>query len=397
MPVAEIAFIVTTYQMPGHLRLALESIACQRTKQRFEVVVADDGSQDDTPKVVAEYARSVPFSVRLVTHPHTGFRPARCRNEGVRHTDAEHLLFFDGDCVLPADHLEAHLQAWRPGTVTSGYCVRLDPAASRRITLESVRRGDFLAADAGAALRKLRALHRKAWWYGAIGHKTKPALKSTDFSIAREDFQRVNGFDEQFEGWGCEDDDLGRRLRVAGVRTISVLDRTRVYHLWHPPAPSKPAKWHAGSNVAYLERPIRLTRCVRGLVERTSRDLTVRLAGQTHNSPALAQLMRTHGWQIETDADRRADLEILTIPGNGRFRGAGDCRVLVALSPVASLPWRARSAQIVLSPDGLAGHADQIRLPLAEGSGIWKSLRGAPARQAAAAMTGELVPLVAGA
>jgi GT2 family glycosyltransferase len=383
--------------MPGHLRLALESIACQPAKLRFEVVVADDGSKDDTPKVVAEYARRVPFSVRLVTHPHAGFRPALCRNEGARHTSAEHLLFFDGDCILPPDHLEAHLKAWRPGTVTSGYCVRLDSAASRQITLDSVRRGEFHTAAPAAELRKLQSLHRKAWWYGAMGHTTKPALKSTDFSIAREDFQRVNGFDEQFEGWGCEDDDLGRRLRVAGVRTISVLDRTRVYHLWHPPAASKPARWHAGSNVAYLERPIRLTRCVRGLVERTSRDLTVRLAGETHNSPALAQLLRTYGWQIEADPERRADLEILTIPGSGHFRGAGDCRVLAVLSPVASLPWRARSAQIVLSPDGLAGRADQIRLPLGDVGEFWNALRGLPMQQSAAHLAGALVPLASGA
>jgi GT2 family glycosyltransferase len=396
MPDAEIAFIVTTYQQPGHLRLALESIACQRTKRRLEVVVADDGSLDDTPAVVAEYSRRVPFSVRLVTHPHAGFRPALCRNEGVRHTTAGHLLFFDGDCVLPPDHLEEHLAAWRPGVLTSGYCVRLDQEASRQIDIDAVRRGAMAAAASTEELSKLKSLHRKAWWYSAIGHPAKPALKSTDFSLSRTDFRRVNGFDEQFVGWGCEDDDLGRRLRAAGIRPVSVLDRTRVYHLWHPPAPSKPGHWQAGHNVAYLKRPIRLTRCLQGLVPREPRDLTVRLAGKAENAPALARLIDSHGWKLEIDPDRRADLELLALPGGGRFRGTGDCRVLVALDECARVPWRFPAAQVVLSPHGRLGRKDQIRLSLGDRRGFWRALSAAPLPSCGLAAAGRLAVLPSG-
>jgi GT2 family glycosyltransferase len=341
--------VITTYEMAGHLRRSLESIRCQRNSRAIEVIVADDGSRDDTAAVVGEFARTAPFPVRFVTHDHAGFQAARCRNNGVRHSTAPHLLLVDGDCILPPDHIEAHLRSWRPGVVTSGYCVRLTEDASRQIDLETIRRGETGRYAAASELRKLASMHRKAWWYGLIGHRTKPALRSTDFSIARADFERVNGFDEQFRGWGGEDDDLGRRLRALGLRQVSVLDRTRVYHLWHPPAPSKTQAWRDGTNVAYLQRRVRLTRCLAGLAQRTPRDLTIRIAGEAHDSTALSRFIRERGWQVECDPAARADIELLAWPSRGRFRGKGDCRVLAVLDARAPVPRHACGADFVFS------------------------------------------------
>ncbi len=345
----QLAVVVTTFQMPGHLRLCLESIRQQSTGCPFEVVVADDGSRDETAAVVRQFAGTAPFPVRFVTHDHAGFQAARCRNNGVRHSAAEHFVFVDGDCILPPDHIETHLRAHRPGTVTSGYCVRLTQETSQQIDFAAIKRGGLERYATAGELRKLATMHRKAWWYGLLNHPTKPALRSTDFSIARTDFEQINGFDEQFRGWGGEDDDLGRRLKSAGVGQVSVLDKTRVYHLWHPPVPSKTVQWRDGANIDYLQRPLRLTRCLAGLKQRTLRDLTVRIAGEPGNAAALNRLIRSQGWRLQCDAGIRADLELLPWPGRGRFRSQGDCWVLVLLEDAARLPWCARRAHAVVS------------------------------------------------
>ena len=81
----EISLFISTYQRPHLLRLCLASIQSQQgVEGAFEVIVSDDGSTDETPRVVDEFARSVKFPVSYATHPHTTFHPARCRNKGAR-------------------------------------------------------------------------------------------------------------------------------------------------------------------------------------------------------------------------------------------------------------------------------------------------------------------------
>jgi len=375
MRAPELAVIVTSFEMPWHLRHVLESIACQRTSRSLEVIISDDGSTDEIPRVVADFAAQASFPVRFVTHPHAGFHAARCRNEGVRHSSAPLLLFSDGDCLLPPDHIEQHVQAWRPRTVTCGYCVRFDQDVSVGTTLAAVQSGQFTAWASAEGRRKLRTMHRKALFYRWIGHRTKPAFRSTNFFMAREDYLRVNGFDENFRGWGCEDDDFGRRLRTAGVQMISVLSRTCVYHLWHPPTSTRPTEWKRGSNVAYLQRPIRLTRCLHGIHSRRLHNLSVRLAGIAPDSVALRRILAAQGWIIELAPRIRTDLELLCRPGPGRFSGHSDCQILAVLDERGA-DIDTGQAQIVLSAQGTAGRPDQVRLRLDDAAGVFGALDG---------------------
>jgi GT2 family glycosyltransferase len=376
MALPDLAIIVTSYQMPWHLRLVLESIARQQTDLRLEVVVADDGSTDDTPRVVASFAEEAQFPVHFVTHLHTCFHAARCRNDGARQSSAPHLLFVDGDCLLPPDHVEQHLDAGRAGAVTCSYCVRLEEAVSQQASLETVRSGEFVNWATAEQRSKLRQMHYKALWYGLIGHATKPAFRSGNFALARADFERVNGFDENFLGWGCEDDDFGRRLKAAEVRTLSVLNRTCVYHLWHPPTPTRPRQWKQGGNVGYLQRPVRLARCLSGLVKRQASELTVRIVNEGHAPGAICDFVAQHGWAVETSLRARTDLELLALPGRGRFTSRADCRVLAVLdTSLASRPLHTQ-AHIVLSPSGTIGSREQLRLRLDDTAGLWEALVG---------------------
>ena len=118
----QISVIVSTFERPQHLQRCLLSFFGQRdVAGQFEVIVTDDGSSDHTPEVVETLARKAPCPVRFVSHAHHGFQLARCRNSGVRSAEAPYILFTDGDCIFPADHLRRHLDARRPNTkLTSG-------------------------------------------------------------------------------------------------------------------------------------------------------------------------------------------------------------------------------------------------------------------------------------
>jgi GT2 family glycosyltransferase len=268
----ELSVILTTYQRPKHLERCLASLALQRgVAGRFEVIVADDGSQDQTHDVVHQFARTVDFPVQLTTHPHRDYHVAKCRNDGVRASRGTYLLFTDGDCILPPEHLATHLRARKPGVVWAGNGYRLTREASERIDVATVAAREFRQLVSQAEHQRLIRLWLKNKYYQLIGHPTKPKLDGCDFGIWRDDFAAVNGFDETFVGWGCEDDDLGMRLRQAGIRIDTILRYTRVYHLWHAADPSYPRAWRRGSNVNRLLAENRPIRCRWGLVRPAER------------------------------------------------------------------------------------------------------------------------------
>lgn len=270
----EIAVLVSSYNKPRHLRYCLTSLAMQRgVTSPIEVVVTDDGSDAQTLDVIAETADEFSLAITLTTHAHCGFQLARCRNDGVRHSTAPYLLFVDGDCILPPDHVAIHLAHRRTGFVIGGDCCRLTESDSSTITTEDLRSSRYISLAPTAEIRRLRRRHWSAWWHRWIRHPRKPSLVGNNIGIWRADYERVNGYDEEFEGWGCEDDDLARRLRQCGIRIDSILHRTYTFHLWHAVDPTAPARWKEGRNVARLlaDRP---PVCTRGL--RDLRDAEVR-------------------------------------------------------------------------------------------------------------------------
>jgi glycosyltransferase involved in cell wall biosynthesis len=264
----ELSVILTTYERPAHLERSLASLALQRgVTGQFEVVVADDGSRDGTHNVVRRFACTVDFPVKLTSHSHHGFRVALCRNDGVRASDAPYLLFTDSDCIFPPDHLGQHLRARKPGTVRAGDCDRLDQQATEKLGLAAIESGAYQRwVSAGERRRMLQRLIKDPC-YQLIGHRAKPKLTGCNIGISRRDLETVNGFDESFVGWGCEDDDLAFRLRKSGMQIVSVLHYTSAYHMWHPTHPTRPGKWTDGPNVARLQDLERPNRCNAGLIQ----------------------------------------------------------------------------------------------------------------------------------
>ncbi len=110
-------------------------------------------------------------------------------------------------------------------------------------------------------------MDHKARLYRLLRHPSKPKMFGGNVGIWRSDYELVNGYDEQFRGWGCEDDDLRLRLRKVGIGICSILRWTRTYHLWHPRGETTPERWKDGKNVDYLLRRGRSSRCTHGLVK----------------------------------------------------------------------------------------------------------------------------------
>jgi glycosyltransferase involved in cell wall biosynthesis len=349
--VPDIAVCVVTYERPRSLALVLESIAAQRgiEPSQIEVVVSDDGSKDHTPQVVEDFQKRAPFPVKFITHPHLTFQAALCRNAGAAATQAPYMLFLDGDCILPSHHLATHLKHRRRGIVFSGDCGKVAQAISQNVTPDAVRRGDYSALLSNTERRRLQKLDWKSRFYNFIKHPTKPrSLRSGDFSIWREDFNLVNGFDENFCGWGGEDDDLGWRLRRAGMRLHSLMRWTYSYHLWHPIGVTVPEKPKLAPNAQYQWRKGKLICCRNGLVKRTWKDMAVQVVGRAAKPEAVQRMIA--GRIAPRSGNGRPEVELLFLPGEGNFSGKADCNVLVALEDSEQVKRLASQAHFVVTP-----------------------------------------------
>jgi glycosyltransferase involved in cell wall biosynthesis len=266
-PHLQVSVVLSTFERPRHLRRSLLSLSLQRRVEgMFEVVIADDGSRDETSDIAREFARSASFPVRFTTHERRGFWLTRCRNEGARASRGDYLIFSDSDCLFPPDFLAQHIRLRRPATACSGDRVKMDEKSAHWLDESTIVSGEYQSWIPWRERRRLWTRWVKDGFYQAIRHHGKPKLTGCNFGVWRSDFERINGFDECYVGWGCEDDDLAQRLRASGVEIVSIVRHARLYHMWHPTDITSPPRWRDGRNVPYFLRPDKPTRCERGLV-----------------------------------------------------------------------------------------------------------------------------------
>ena len=76
---ADTSVIITTYNNPAWLEKVLWSYTCQ-TRKDFEILIADDGSNDETRELIEAMRSQVPFPIRHVWQEDDGFRKCRILN-----------------------------------------------------------------------------------------------------------------------------------------------------------------------------------------------------------------------------------------------------------------------------------------------------------------------------
>lgn len=232
------AVVVTTYNRPDALRAVLEGYLEQNEKG-FELLIADDGSGEETRALVNAYASRAPFPVRHVWQEDRGFRAAAIRNRALAQTDAEYVIFSDGDCVPPRFFVSRHLALAEANYFVAGNRVLLSASFTQRVIADEIaihrwRASRWLSAWAKRDVNRAAPLVRLPLGPLRKGaSKRWQGVKTCNLAAWRADLVRVNGFDERYAGWGLEDSDLVIRLLNSGVRHKSGRFHAPVFHLWH--------------------------------------------------------------------------------------------------------------------------------------------------------------------
>lgn len=240
----KISLIVSTYNRPDALNLVLQGIANQSLGQCLavsdvEVLIADDGSRQETAALVQSWQSHFPFTLQHVWHEDIGFRLAAIRNRAAAQARGSWLVFIDGDCVPLPDFLAKQWELAEPGFAVAGNRLLLSETWTRDLCQQGNcpalqwRLFDWWQAWRAGVINKPTAWLRLPNFWRKLRSKNWRIIKGCNIGVWREDYQLVNGFDESFSGWGYEDSDFAVRLLRLGRNLKDGRFAVPLLHLWH--------------------------------------------------------------------------------------------------------------------------------------------------------------------
>ena len=168
------------------------------------------------------------FGVRF--QPGQGILPKDITMEMIVNDDIE----IDGDIFLHNKFVEDHKRLAKPGHYLRGTRVNLGQKLTEEICKSKVNRRIY-PWTIGIQNRAETAIHSTpvSNFFADRYKKNVSSGLGCNMSFWRSDFLAINGYDEFFEGWGKEDDDLTHRLQRKGCKKRSLRFAGIVYHLWH--------------------------------------------------------------------------------------------------------------------------------------------------------------------
>lgn len=198
------SIIIPTYNRSEVLLTTLEALAqIDYPAERWEAIIVDDGSTDDTAAVVERWIAQSGAPVRYLSQRNAG--PAAARNRGAANAHGEMLIFIDNDIIVPPVFISEHLQTLQanPGCWVIGRITH--PPQLRATPFGRYRDGVW------------EAFHQS---HATTGVVATEGITAANLALPAEDFRQLGGFDEDFTIASSEDWDLGVRARQAGISVL---------------------------------------------------------------------------------------------------------------------------------------------------------------------------------
>ena len=224
------ALLISTYNWNEALTLVLNSLKIQ-TVLPTEVLIADDGSRPETKQLIDKFAAELLIPVKHFWHEDLGFRKSKILNKAVAKTNCEYIIQIDGDCIMHPKFVEDHLKFASENQYLYGTRSGLKKEALSYIFKDNIYRFNCFSKNLSKRTRGIHCLF--------LAKNNKPhtsfssQFRGCNVSFWRKDFIEVNGYNEDFEGWGREDSDLVIRMNNKGVLAQRLRYAGIVYHIYH--------------------------------------------------------------------------------------------------------------------------------------------------------------------
>ena len=232
------SLIITTYNRPDALQLVLNSVLAQRVLPD-EVIVADDGSTDETKAVIDAFSARCPVPVKHAWQPDDGFRLAESRNRALAMATSDYIVIIDGDMVMHPEFIADHKKAAKRGVYIQGGRIVLPEEKTAELLTALDRYRPLKWYEKGLEKRfekRFSAIHCPLLAHFLLNKEKRYAYKNIrgcNMAFFREDALAINGFNNAFVGWGREDSEFVARFFNNGGKIATIKFAAIAYHLWH--------------------------------------------------------------------------------------------------------------------------------------------------------------------
>ncbi|EAW0606229.1 glycosyltransferase [Campylobacter lari] len=230
------ALIITTYNQKERLALVLDSVK-NLEPLPDEVLIADDGSREDTAKLIQAYQKDFPCKLEHIWQEDKGFRAAASRNKAIKASKSEYIILIDGDMILEKNFIGDHLKFASLKTILQGSRTILNEKESK----ELLSKNDFSLAFDKKGFKNQRSIFLAKCIY-KFSKLTKKFFKKSqlvkgsktcNMSFYKSDFEAIEGFNENFIGWGREDSEFVARFLFNDGVFKRLKFNALAYHIYH--------------------------------------------------------------------------------------------------------------------------------------------------------------------
>jgi len=225
-----VSLIITTYNRPNALLLVLKSVESQSTLPS-EVIIADDGSNNDTKDLIKNFQLTTCLKITHSWQKNKGFRVAKSRNKAIAKSNADYLILIDGDMILHPKFIQDHIKNAEIGYFIQGTRVLLN----EETTKVALKKMSMIFSFLSHGVKNRKNMIHSDFLSKLFSKKKKylSRIKSCNMGLYKDDYVNINGFNNDFEGWGREDSEFAARLLNNGIIRKNLRFNAIQFHLWH--------------------------------------------------------------------------------------------------------------------------------------------------------------------
>ena len=223
--------VTPTYNWPEALELLLLSVKNQ-TVMPGEVIVADDGSKPETTALIQRFQTDFPVPLHHIRHDDIGNRKPMIMNKAIASAKYDYIVEIDGDIIINKHFIEDHLAYARKGHYLFGSRVTIKKDFLPKLFESKKLHFNFFSGGINKRGRTIRI--PMVMNFAKIHTKRSSKLRGCNMSFWRDDFIKINGFNENLVGWGIDDSEMIQRLHNIGIHGIRLKNTGIAYHIYHP-------------------------------------------------------------------------------------------------------------------------------------------------------------------